>query len=68
MWVWAWGKVGWLVCVQGDWSESEVVWLYVVGGGVIYLWFGANMGGRCNKNTCKIVLQVLKLSQKLLGI
>ena len=30
--------------------------------GVVYMWFGANMAGRRNKNAFKCVLQVLILS------
>ena len=32
--------------------------------GVVYMWFGANMAGRRNKNAFKFLLQLLILSQK----
>ena len=36
---------------------------------VVYMWLGANMAGRRNKNAIKFVLQVLIKSEKrLLGI
>ena len=37
---------------------------------VVYMWFGANMAGRRDKNAFKFVLQVLILLQKkqLVGI
>ena len=44
--------------------ETDLRWF-----GVVYMWFGANMAGRRNKNAFKYVLQVLILSQtQLLGI
>ena len=38
--------------------ETDLRWF-----GVVYMWFGANMAGRRNKNAFKCVLQVLILSQ-----
>ena len=32
--------------------------------GVVYMWFGANMAGRRNKNAFKFLIQLLILSQK----
>ena len=38
--------------------ETDLRWF-----GVVYMWFGANMAGRRNKNAFRYVLQVLILSQ-----
>ena len=38
--------------------ETDLRWF-----GVVYMWFGANMAGRRNKNAFKCVLQVLIVSQ-----
>ena len=38
--------------------ETDLRWF-----GVVYMWFGANMADRRNKNAFKCVLQVLLLSQ-----
>ena len=61
---WAWGRLVSSGVSLFVFMETDLRWF-----GVVYMWFGANMAGRRNKNAFKYVLQVLILSQtQLLGI
>ena len=61
---WAWGRLVSSGVSLFVFMETDLRWF-----GVVYMWFGANMAGRRNKNAFKYVLQVLILSEtQLLGI